>query len=120
VSKSDFLDGRLRVNTSVYYYLFNNIQVETQTAGGSGSQTWQNAAKAKAYGLDLAIAGRLTHELTVTPSIALGHTQYTKFRVSAAQCVSPLQVVLTRSVKLPVRRIGVTGWRFAQFGPLPG
>src|SRR4030095_12030925 len=53
-SKSDLMDGRLRLNTAFWFYNVDNIQVNKVTSAGGGgsgiSATIQNAAKAEAYG----------------------------------------------------------------------
>jgi iron complex outermembrane recepter protein len=50
----------------------------------AGSTLLENAASAKAYGLESSLAVRLTTELTITGSVALAHTEYTSFPNFAA------------------------------------
>jgi iron complex outermembrane recepter protein len=74
--KSEWLDHRLRVNASAFYYDYKDIQVETLVVGGT--QLF-NAAAAKIYGLDLDMSARVTSQFTLQGSMELLHGRYTSF-----------------------------------------
>jgi iron complex outermembrane recepter protein len=74
--KSEWLDHRLRVNASAFYYDYKNIQVQTVVVGGT--QLF-NAAAAKLYGLDLDMNARVTSQFTVQGSMEWLHGRYTSF-----------------------------------------
>jgi iron complex outermembrane recepter protein len=75
-SKSDFLDGKLRLNLSAYYYDFKAIQVQVVTTGSGGLSIYQNADGAKAYGFEAALTAALTPEFRITAQGAYEHTEY--------------------------------------------
>jgi iron complex outermembrane receptor protein len=53
-TKSELLDKRLRLNTSLFYYDYSNLQVQTLTPqNGVPTATYQNAATVYSTGLDL-------------------------------------------------------------------
>lgn len=74
--KTQLLSDRVTVNSSVFYYDYQNIQVSRFI---SGAQEVYNGGKARLYGLDVSAAGRVTQSLTVTPGIELEHTEFTDF-----------------------------------------
>jgi iron complex outermembrane receptor protein len=78
-AKSDFLDGRLRLNLDAYYYDFSNLQVQIVTTGTGGLSEYKNAATAEAYGVEAYAQAALTPELHVTGQVAWEQTKYTKF-----------------------------------------
>ncbi|WP_319798860.1 TonB-dependent receptor [Nitrobacter sp.] len=75
-SKSDFLDGKLRINLSAYYYNFKGLQVQVVTTGSGGLSIYQNADGAKAYGFEAAVTAQITPELRLTAQGAYEHTEY--------------------------------------------
>ncbi|SCW53397.1 iron complex outermembrane recepter protein [Sphingobium faniae] len=84
-SKSDFLDGRLRINTAGYFYKFKDLQVQTTAFGSAtGTTTLLNAAKAEMYGFELNGELAVTRELVLNGGLSLEHTKYTRFPNFAA------------------------------------
>jgi iron complex outermembrane recepter protein len=78
-TKSEFMDGRMRLNTSLYWYDFSEIQVQRVDNSAGGALTVQNAAEATLYGAEADLTYALTERLTVTGSVALSDSEYEKF-----------------------------------------
>lgn len=81
--KTRFLEGRLRLASSVFYYDYKDIQVLqyvlTQLAGQSVatlSQVVSNAATAKVWGWDTDADFAATERLTVGGGLSLLHTEF--------------------------------------------
>lgn len=72
--KSEVLDHRLRVNSSAFFYQYDNIQGVSYT---NGIQALYNAAAAQLFGLDLDAEARVGSHLTVNAGLALLHSQFT-------------------------------------------
>ena len=87
--KSDLLDKRLRFNLAAYYYSFKNLQVEVISASGGVSASLQNAAAAKAYGIEPTITALLTDRLTVNAAVAWQQSEYTSFPNSPFWSLTP-------------------------------
>jgi iron complex outermembrane receptor protein len=77
--KSRFWDGRIQWNTGAYYYDYKNLQVQITDFAHAGSTLLENAADAKAYGLESSFAIRVTDQLRINASAIWSHTEYTKF-----------------------------------------
>ena len=75
-AKTDLLNRRLRIDASAFLYNYANIQAITYPAG---LELIYNGAKAKLYGLDLAIDAKLASNLTLTTGLELLHSQFTSF-----------------------------------------
>src|SRR6202042_195317 len=76
--KTEWLDHRLRVNGSMFYYKFTNMQVQeldTQTA----TEYFTNAASSRIYGLDLDLSARVTTDLSLTGGLEALHARYQSF-----------------------------------------
>ncbi len=71
--KALFLDGRLRVNSDVYFIDWSNIQIPTQSA--AGNLYIQNAGNAHSYGLETEIAASPTRWLDVGTSVSLNRAE---------------------------------------------
>jgi iron complex outermembrane receptor protein len=78
-TKSEFLDGRLRLNTSAYYYDWTNVQVSSIDAVNGGTTILQNAASVRSEGLEAAVMARATNDLSFNGSISLEHSRYASF-----------------------------------------
>ncbi|MET0988049.1 MAG: TonB-dependent receptor, partial [Steroidobacteraceae bacterium] len=82
-SKSDLMEGRVRLNTAFWFYKFDNIQVNRVTStGGAGSgiaATIQNAASAETYGGEVTVAFAATDRLSLASGITYIHSEYTDF-----------------------------------------
>jgi iron complex outermembrane receptor protein len=74
--KNEFLDHRFRVNSSAFYYNYQNIQEEEAITGGVITV---NAAKARIYGADLDVSAKATEALTLTISGTYLHSEYLAF-----------------------------------------
>jgi iron complex outermembrane receptor protein len=75
-AKMDLMNRRLRVDASTFLYSYQNIQAITYPAG---LELIYNGAKAKLYGLDLAIDAKLMTGLTLSTGLELLHSQFTSF-----------------------------------------
>jgi iron complex outermembrane receptor protein len=77
--KSEWLDGRLRFNASVFYMNYDDKQEEQSvpTSQGTGQQTVVvNAASAEIYGLEIDLAARITDAFTLTGNLGLLDASY--------------------------------------------
>lgn len=86
--KSDLFDRRLRVNLAAYRYTFSNLQVSVFKGGAA--QAYENAAAAKAYGLEATVAGRLTSTTTLKFGASLEQSEYTSYLNAPFFVLSPL------------------------------
>ena len=87
-TKSDLADGRVRLNTSAYYYSLKDLQVQIVSGGEGGRTSIQNAADGQAYGLEANLAAALTTELKMNAGLAWEHTKYTQFDNAASFAIS--------------------------------
>jgi iron complex outermembrane receptor protein len=78
-TKSDFLDGRMRFNTSAYYYDFKDIQVQVNEQSAGSSAVLRNAAAGKAYGLETEFSALVTKDFTIRANVDWEHARYSKF-----------------------------------------
>lgn len=78
----------LRVNGSIYYYDYRDIQVTAQNANNLAQL--QNAAAGELYGFELNTEARPARGLTLRAALALQHAEYTSF--PAAQGFIPAPV----------------------------
>lgn len=74
--KTDLLDRRVRFNPAVFYYTYNNIQVEQPVAG---QVYYYNGPSAKIYGLDADLTFQVSDRLTLNGGFMLLHTKYGLF-----------------------------------------
>jgi iron complex outermembrane receptor protein len=74
--KTTLFDNRLRLNNSVYYYKYNNIQLISQVGA---AQLLLNAAKAQIYGLDNDFDAALTDRLALRGGFSYVHGRYGEF-----------------------------------------
>jgi iron complex outermembrane recepter protein len=113
-SKSDFLGSRLRWNNAAYYYNFDNIQVITFALGSGSTETLQNAANAKAYGLESSLEAVVTTGLRANAGLSLEHTEYTSFPNFAGVNVNAPCTAGTGADCNPALVIDATGNRLPQ------
>jgi iron complex outermembrane recepter protein len=78
-SKSEFMDGRLRLETAAYYYEFENLQLQIFDPAVSNSAFLQNAAEAQMYGVDLSITAQVSNQLTLHLGLAWEQGEYDRF-----------------------------------------
>ena len=75
--KSEFLDRRVRLNVSGFYYDYKNQQVFTQALrNGLTVLVLDNAANSKVYGGEAEITARPIQPLTLTAGVSLLHAKY--------------------------------------------
>lgn len=75
--KSDPLDW-LRTNLSIYYYDYQDLQLQARDAIGA-SYILQNAANAEIYGGELEVFVRPVADLTLRSAVAYTHARYEDF-----------------------------------------
>ena len=75
--KSNLLGRRLRLDAALFSYDFRNLQVTRNTGGAF--LTTENAADAKARGLELDAAFALSAELSLVGGLALIDSEYTDY-----------------------------------------
>ncbi len=80
-TKTQFFDGRVTANAAVFYYEWNNMQLNIQgvTAAGLNGSTLKNAALGKARGLELEVHARPIDPLRFGLNVGLLHAEYTEF-----------------------------------------
>jgi iron complex outermembrane receptor protein len=91
--KSEFLNNRIRLNLSTFFYRFSNLQVTIVPGGGSQIDT--NAASARNYGLDSELDFAVTDRLTVTTNASWLKAYYVSYL--NAEGYTPLGV----AIKIP-------------------
>lgn len=78
--KADFLDRRLRLNGSVFYMDYTNLQAnQLILVGGLPQFQTSNAAKAHSAGLELELAARPTQELQFTAAYGYLDASYSSY-----------------------------------------
>ena len=75
--KTSLFDRRATFNTSFFYYDYRNIQI--QNINPDGSLGILNGAKARAYGVDLDVAARVTPALQLTLGAEWLNTKFLDF-----------------------------------------
>jgi iron complex outermembrane receptor protein len=86
-AKSEWLDRRLRLNGSLFYYDITDSQVVTATPFGSNVG---NAPKARAMGADIDAIAQVTHGWTVHAAISALDNQYTDYKDAPFTSPNPL------------------------------
>lgn len=79
--KSSLFDRSLRMNGSVYYNIYKNIQLSTIR---NQNAILTNAAKAKTYGGELEIVYALTQDFSLNGNLAYTKTEYDSFPTAPA------------------------------------
>jgi iron complex outermembrane receptor protein len=75
-SKAEFLDNRVRLNVSGFYYDYSGIQITTLV---NALETVYNAAGAKIYGADADLKAVVGGGLTVSAGLEVLKSKYTNF-----------------------------------------
>jgi iron complex outermembrane receptor protein len=83
-----FVRDGVTVNSSVFYYKYDDIQIQAAGVGTFATTLVYNAAAAEVYGADLDVAIPVTSGLTLRGGLAYTHATYTDF--PAALLFSPL------------------------------
>jgi iron complex outermembrane receptor protein len=73
--KSEFLDHRMRLNTAVFYYNYDNIQMNKLTP--TNQLAFYNGPPAVSYGADLDLTARVSKELTLNVGASYVHDRFT-------------------------------------------
>ncbi|MFZ9129739.1 MAG: TonB-dependent receptor [Pseudomonadales bacterium] len=80
--KSDLIDGRLRLNATVFSNQYENQQLTVgRLVNGQPTADLINAQQATLNGFELEVLGRLTDQLTVTLSLGYLKGEYDEFTV---------------------------------------
>lgn len=74
--KSDLLGGRLRLNSSLFYYLYEDLQVLLADGGSPVART-VNASEVTGYGWDTELIFRATEGLTLSLNVMALSAKYT-------------------------------------------
>jgi iron complex outermembrane receptor protein len=74
--KSEFLDHRVRLNVSGFYYRYTNLQVAVNLGG---SQLFENAATARNLGMDGSMDIAVTDRLTLSAGLGLLNAKYVDY-----------------------------------------
>jgi iron complex outermembrane receptor protein len=75
-AKTKWLDRKLQINLSTFYYNYRNIQIERIDPGISGGTQLQNAPGEKLYGLDAEAVLVPVRDLHLSASASLLHAKY--------------------------------------------
>ena len=92
--KSDLFDGRLRLNSSAFYYDYTDLQVIRYTGTVT---TIYNGASAEVYGLDADFEARLSSNFSLSGGFTLLHDRFTDF---------PTAIIATQSPFGPINSVG--------------
>jgi iron complex outermembrane recepter protein len=84
--KTDALENRLRVNTSLFYYDYKDIQVARYETGVIGIY---NGAAAKLYGLDIDLEAALGNGFSISGGTEYLHDRFTSFPNAAGSIPQP-------------------------------
>jgi iron complex outermembrane receptor protein len=74
--KSEFLDHRVRLNVAAFYYHYTDLQV---AVSAGGAQLFENAAKARNYGMDGSFDFAATDQLTLSTGVGLLSARYVDY-----------------------------------------
>lgn len=84
--KSELFDRHLRLNASLFYYDYKDIQVRTFV---NGTSRIYNGAKSRQYGLDLDATLAVNSRLTLTGTLALMHDRFVAFPAAVISSPQP-------------------------------
>ncbi len=114
-SKGLFLDGRLRINSSLFTYVVNDIQLNGNDVNGNG--VLFNADKARAYGIEIDSEFRPIPNLTLTLGASALASKIRDKRVYAQVCI--LNGVVVCTVQNPTIKVGTNTFAAVDGNPLP-
>ena len=114
-SKGLFLDGRLRVNSSLFTYVVNDIQLNGNDVNGNG--VLFNADKARAYGVEIDREFRPIPNLTLTLGASALASKIRDKRVYAQVCI--LNGIVVCTVENPTIKVGANTFAAVDGNPLP-
>ncbi|MFC4294322.1 TonB-dependent receptor [Novosphingobium tardum] len=81
-AKGSFLNGRLSINSALYRYTFDGLQLSSFNAATT-TFTIRNAASARTTGAELETRFAVTPDFSVRGSVGYNHARYLKFPTSA-------------------------------------
>ena len=91
-AKTDLFDRHLRIDGSVFYYDYSNIQVSRFI---NSQISYYNGASAHVYGLDVDYEARLTRHFSLTGGLTLLHDRFTSFPNAAISTQVPFGIITT-------------------------
>ena len=77
--KGDYLDNTLRLNASLFYYDYTDLQVQRPAASGAGT-TVENAADAEILGLDIDATWAPTADFTLRMGLSALDSEYSDYK----------------------------------------
>jgi iron complex outermembrane receptor protein len=83
--KSEWFDRRLRVNTTVFYYDYENVQLSTFSNGGP---LITNGDEAEIMGLEIEATALLSERLTITSNLAVLDSEFGDFFIEPTIALS--------------------------------
>ncbi len=114
-SKGIFLDGRLRLNTALFTYTVDDIQLNGNDINGNG--VLFNANKARAWGMELDAEFRPVRNLAITLGASALKSKIEDSRVYAQVC--QLNGVVVCTVLDPTIKVGANTFAQIDGNPLP-
>ena len=81
--KTEFLDGRARLNAAAFYYDYSNLQ-QQYTDTSTGQALLESADKARIWGGEINFDAKLGRDLTFTSGVSLLGSKYVEFISSGA------------------------------------
>jgi iron complex outermembrane receptor protein len=93
-AKTDFLDNRLRINGSGFYYNYRNIQVQRLEVGTAGIS---NGASSHLYGADGDVQAQVTDDLRLTASFEYLHARFLNYPDALISSPSGLTPIVSGS-----------------------
>ncbi len=81
--KGDFRNDTVRLNASLFYYDYTDLQVTKAASGATALLTTENAADAEILGLDLDLTWLVQENLTIMAGLSLLDTEYKDFNTAA-------------------------------------
>jgi iron complex outermembrane receptor protein len=98
--------GRVRIDTSLFYLDYKDIQQSAQSGAGFFIS---NAARARSYGAELQVSARATESIGLNASLGLVDAQYTSFEANSGKRL-PRAPRVTAAINLEYdRAIGTVG-----------
>lgn len=98
--------GRVRIDTSLFYLDYKDIQQSAQSGAGFFIS---NAARARSYGAELQVSARATESIALNASLGLVDAQYTSFEANSGKRL-PRAPRVTAAINLEYdRAIGTAG-----------
>ena len=82
--KGDFVDQKMRLNASAYYYDYSDLQV-SRAAIDAGTTVTQNASNSTVMGLDVDLIWLATENLTITAGLNILDSEYKDYPDATAK-----------------------------------